>query len=178
MNYDAPIKLPDGRYYVKISKESGGKVLKQLNSLEFRGDGCYQSIGVSESISPVDTEIINKAVEKSETWFNKSITKEVLETMFESSVNDGVFEASLIKSKGKVSTIVYDQNKSEIPMSEFKPGTKCDIIVELSGIWFLRRNFGAIWRIVQIRVKSSKPKVYLFEDDSTPDDDDEAVDEI
>jgi hypothetical protein len=56
------------------------------------------------------------------------------------------------------------------------PGTKCDILVELTGLWFLKKSFGPVWRVIQVRLKkeSSFPNKYMFSDEG---DDQESDDE-
>lgn len=86
----------------------------------------------------------------------------------------GILEAPLARLAK-----VFDAQKNEVPASSaaLVPGTtRCDIIVELSGLWFLKKSFGPVWRVVQARLKktSTFPSTYIFEgedDDATDDDD-------
>jgi hypothetical protein len=50
------------------------------------------------------------------------------------------------------------------------PGAARDLLVELAGLWFLKKSFGAVWRVVQARVRAapkarSFPTQYMFEDE-------------
>ena len=52
--------------------------------------------------------------------------------------------------------------------------------LELAGMWFLKKSFGPIWRVVQVRVRAAPkapeiPKEYLFSDEpEEPEDEDPA----
>jgi len=80
-----------------------------------------------------------------------------------------------MKVKGKCVTVVFNQDKEEVSIDELKDGCTCNLMVELSGIWFLKKNFGPIWRVAQARLVNSEkvvPRKYMFEDDTQGDDQD------
>ena len=56
-------------------------------------------------------------------------------------------------------------------------GTVCDVLLECTGVWFLKKTYGPVWRITQVRLKSppKKPKMlqYMFQDDDVVDDEEE-----
>ena len=172
MNFEAPVKLTDGRYFVKITNEDKTRVFKQINGVEVAAPGCYKV--TKTDLSEYDDAIIAKATESSELWFGKVVPEETLKNLYESSITDDVFEASLMKIKGKTVTVLFDSNKKEISLDQLTTGVKCNLFVELSGIWFLKKNFGPIWRVAQARIvesqKSSVTKSYMFTDEETQED--------
>jgi hypothetical protein len=55
------------------------------------------------------------------------------------------------------------------------------VVLELSGLWFLKKSFGPIWRILQVRVRAPPktpelPKDYLFSDEPADEVDDDPAD--
>lgn len=164
MEYGKPVKLQDGRYFVKISSSSdvgGGRVLKQINGVEvLQEQNCFK---VPCDLKEFDDQIISQAEVCSEEWFGKKVDLEQLKKAFDSSVSSGIFEASPVPKKTKV----FDCNRNEVSNEVLVSGVHCDIIVELSGIWFLKKSFGPVWRLVQARLKkeSSFPRKYMFSDD-------------
>jgi hypothetical protein len=158
MEYGKPTKLPDGRYFLKIT----GAVPKQINSAEVQEANCFK---VSASLDEYDSEILKQAVISSEEWFGRKIDN--LKSAFDSSISSGILEAPLTKK-----TKVFDSQKNEVDPRVLVPGVRCDIIVELTGIWFVKKSFGPVWRVIQARLKkeTSVPQKYMFSDEADSDD--------
>jgi hypothetical protein len=177
--FEAPVKLNDGRYFVKITNEDKTRVFKQINKCKITGPGVYK---VPVDLSSYDDIIVNKAAESSEIWFGKVIPDETLKNMYENSITADAFEASLMKVKGKCVTTVFDTDKNEVSVDALEVGKSCNLIVELSGIWFLKKSFGPIWRVVQARIISTseeKKSGYLFVDEpETQDDPEETLEDF
>lgn len=168
MEYGKPTKLQDGRYFVKITNKDGSRVLKQLNNVEVQDPAnCFR---VGNNCEEFDTQIISQAEVCSEEWFGRKIELEQLKKAFDSSVSANILEAPPVKR-----TKVFDCEKNEVSLETLVPGTRCDIIVELSGIWFLKKSFGPVWRLVQARLKkeSTFPQKYIFVDDEADDDEED-----
>ena len=112
MEFTKPVKLPDGRYFLKING-----VRRQVNDVVLQ--------------DTLDSKTVNFKLEADQETF-QSIDNEIL--------------------------------------------TRCDVMLELSGLWFLKKSFGPIWRVIQVRVRGAPkapdfPKEYLFTDDPADEDD-------
>lgn len=180
MEYAKPQKLPDGRYFLKISNADGGPVRHQVNGLVLQDslDNRHPNFKVEDQtvFSSVDEEILAKAKESKVEWFGKELSDETITNAFQESVTDGVLGASLATVKGQVVTTAYDTQKNELELADVKADTKCDVVFELSGLWFLKKSFGPIWRAIQVRVRTgpsarSISKEYLFSDEPEQEDD-------
>lgn len=177
MEYGKPTKLQDGRYFLRItsSENDTRRVLKQINNVEVQEAGCFK---VPCTLQEFDEQILKQAEISSEEWFGKKIEPEALSKAYDASVSAGILEAPLArKSSGEIVARVFDAKKNEASAEILVPGTRCDIVVELSGLWFLKKSFGPVWRVIQVRLKkeSTFPSTYMFEDDGESDDDDEFV---
>ncbi len=173
MEYGTPVKLQDGRYFIRITGADKGRVLKQINGAEVQESNCFK---IPVSLSDFDEEILNQAEKCSEEWFGgKKFDREILKNAYDSSVAAGIFEAPLAKKAGSVIAKVFDKDRKEISPEVLVPGTQCDILVELSGLWFVKKSFGPVWRVIQVRLKkeSTFPSSYMFKDDEHSDGDDE-----
>ena len=165
MEFGSPVKVPDGRYYLKIS---GSRL--QLNNVKVDSFMCKPilltlSDTQTDSVKALEAEIIKKAKENSQSWFGREIAEATIEKAFQSSLSSGTFEAALQTAKGKVLTKFWTKEQD----SEW---SSADVIVELSGVWFLKRSFGPIFKILQVKVpKKSKSTEYLFADDNSDDED-------
>jgi hypothetical protein len=175
MEYGKPQKLPDGRYFLKIN---GAR--HQVNGAILQDPLSSKSVNIqisdSKLFSTLDSELLNQARESRVEWFGKELSDETISNAFQESLTDGVLSASMAVVKGQVVTTAFDTQKNPIELQEVASGSKCDLLLELSGLWFLKKSFGPVWRVVQVRVrggaqKPSFPKEYLFTDEVEDDDD-------
>ena len=171
MEYATPQKLPDGRYFLKIT---GAR--HQVNDLVLQDDLTAKSVNFkiekSDLFTKIDEDILAKAKESKVAWFGKELSDDTITNAFQESVTDDLLGASLVTVKGQVHTLAFDTQKNPVELQEIKAGAKCDCVLELAGLWFLKKSFGPIWRIVQVRVRGSPKapepvKDYLFTDDVT-----------
>jgi hypothetical protein len=171
MEFGAPVKLPDGRRFLKIS----GCVI-QLNNVKVQEGltAANPTLEVPESlqekISVLDEEIVSRAKADKQAWFGADLKDDTIQGAFQSSLTDGTLSASLAKVKGSVVTKAFDSQKVAIELESIGEGAQCDVLVELAGLWFLKKSFGAVWRVVQARVRAapkapSFPTQYMFEDE-------------
>ena len=177
MEYSQPIKIPDGRYYLKVSK-GGERVFYQLNKVQLVNEGLFSSKDLSfhmnemsqSIIAAVDQELVQQALTSKMDWFGKEISDETISKAYQSALEGPVFQAPLATVNGKVVTVAYDSQKVSVDMETLQKGATLDILVELAGLWFLKKSFGPIFRIAQIRVsappvqKRTFPTEYLFDD--------------
>jgi len=173
MEFGSLVKVPDGRYYLKVS----GSNRAQFNNImtdSFMGKPILLSLNdqQTEQIKSLESQVLERAKKNSVEWFSREIAEATIEKAFQSSLSTGSFEVALSSSKGRVTTTFWNTDKTQKELdSDWSSGA--DIIVELSGVWFLKRSFGPIFKILQ--VKSTKPKKvveYLFKDEDPSDDED------
>lgn len=182
MNFSEPKKIPDGRYFVKVTSDtSSGRVLKQLNNVVLNtpfAEGDTVTISLSSAaidhIKAVDLEILKAAETNSTSWFQKELKSQTLDAAFTKSLSD----TSMNLSKMKGSQLkAYSASKELVDPNVFMCDTVCDVVVELVGIWFMKKTFGTAWRLVQMREKvQPKPKwneEYLFQDEEQQEEEEE-----
>ena len=171
MEFGTPVKLQDGRRFLKIQ----GCTI-QLNNVKVQ-----EGLGVSsptfelpeslhEKISVLDEEIVSRAKADKQAWFGADLKDETIQGAFQSSLTDGTLSAGLAKLKGEVVAKAFDSQKNPVELSAVGEGAQCDVLIELAGLWFLKKSFGAVWRVIQARVRSGPkaaafPTQYMFEDE-------------
>ena len=169
MEYGKPQKLPDGRYFCKINGAQ-----RQVNGLVLQDDLSTKSVNFkvpegSEIFSSIDGELLTQAKASKVEWFGKELSDETIQTAFQESVTDGVLGASLATVKGQVVTVAFDTQRNSVELQDVKAGTTVDALLELSGLWFLKKSFGPVWRVLQVRVRGvARPVVkteYAFTDE-------------
>ena len=176
MEYAKPQKLPnDGRYFLKIS----GQRL-QVNGVVAQDGLASKSINFKiedpKIFNDIDAELLAKAKESKVEWFGKELSDEIITNAFQESVTDSVLGASLASVKGQVVTMAFDSQKNSMALEDVAAGSQCDVVFELAGLWFLKKSFGPIWRVIQVRVRTGSrtqnfPKEYLFSDEPESEDD-------
>lgn len=183
MEYGNPQKLPDGRYFLKISG-----VTHQVNNVILQGELDPKSVSLkvtSDLFATVDAELLAQAKTSKAEWFkggSKELSDESISSAYQESVTDGVLGATLATLRGTVMTVAFDSKKSPIDYKEIKNGDVVDVRLELSGLWFLKKSFGPIWRIVQLRRRDVQARVvtpsqYNFtEDPEEPEEEDDPAD--
>lgn len=178
MQYGTPVKIPDGRYFLKVSEKGDGRVFHQVNNIHVDGiltkDGRQVNLKVPSKtlFETIDNELLSQAEVSKIEWFGKDISTDTIRNAYQASVSvDGDLSASLASIKGQVVTTFFDAQKN--PIDEITG--ECDFLFELAGLWFLKRSFGPIWRVVQARQRPApKPKTkgypveFQFADEPEP----------
>ena len=175
MEYGKPQKLPDGRYFLKINGAQ-----RQVNGVVLQEDLTTKSVNFkvpegSQIFSTIDEDLLTQAKASKVEWFGKELSDETIQTAFQESVTDGLLGASLAAVKGQVVTVAFDTQKNSVELQDVRAGTTVDALLELSGLWFLKKSFGPVWRVLQVRVRGiSRPVVktdYAFTDEPEAEDD-------
>lgn len=176
MIFGKPNKLPDGRYYLKVTKDDESRVMYQLNKTKLVtkfDDSENVTLELTEKsaeiIKKVDEEILSAAKLNCVDWFGKTLSDKTLDTAFSSGVKDLVMNVGKATVKGQVLTKVFSATTKEaLETSALEADATCDVMLEFSGIWFMKKSFGPIWRIAQARLLAPPKKVYpdeyLFQD--------------
>jgi len=171
MEFGVPQKLADGRRFLKIT---GGPI--QMNGVILQEGLASGNItlavpeSIHDKISSIDELVVAKAKEEKVAWFGADLKDETIQAAFQSSLTDGTLGVALAKIKGEVVTKAFDCQKVAVELESVGPGAQCDVLVEMAGLWFLKKSFGAVWRVVQARVRGlpkapTFPTQYMFEDE-------------
>jgi Family of unknown function (DUF5871) len=166
MDFGSIIKVPDGRYYLKVT---GSKARVQLNKITVT-DFSQKPITLKltskqiDSVRAIEEQILKQASLSSKEWFGREISDPTLIKAFQSSISpDGTMDVSLLTAGGKTRTTFWDNNKQAKDMgSEWNT---VDLIVDLTGVWFLKKSYGPIFKVLQVKESTRMPQhEYLFED--------------
>jgi hypothetical protein len=183
MIFGQPKQLPDGRYYLKVSTDEESKVIVQLNNVTLvtpfaSGDTVTLTLKNGDSITSIDSEVIETAKVNSTSWFGKEVQAKTLEAAYSRSIDStATMNVSKSTANRKLTTTVFDHNKQQIDPNTLDENTVCDVLLEFSGVWFMKKTFGPIWRLVQVRRKKpTKVVAYMFNDGDEAEDDDEEND--
>jgi hypothetical protein len=183
MEYGTPVKIPDGRYFLKVTK-GGERVFHQVNNITINGNITKENRQVTLKVpsktlfESIDNELTSQAEVSKLEWFGKDVSADTIRSAYQSSLSaDGDLTASLATIKSQVVTTFFDSQKN--PIEEISGA--CDFLFELAGLWFLKRSFGPIWRVVQVRQrpepKAKKyPSEFQFTDEPDVEEEDDPSD--
>ena len=183
MEYGTPVKNPDGRYFLKVSAKGDARVFHQVNNVVVDTPLTKETRQVNLRIpsktlfESIDNELLSQAEVSKLEWFGKDVSTDTIRSAYQASLSaDGELSAALASIKGNVVTTFFDAQKNPIEQIS----GPCDFLFELAGLWFLKRSFGPIWRVVQVRQRPApKPKTkgypveFQFADEPEPEDEDD-----
>lgn len=160
--FSEPKKTPDGQYFVKPLERK----LVQLNGVTFQAEKLLLSESAKVKINDVDVENLKVAKENCQTWFGRQVQDKTIENAYKKSEEGTLQYTQSPHIKG------YNHLKEIVPMDTIADGTVCDVVVELSSLWFTKKAFGPIWKLLQVRTltppKKKYHEEYLFMDDDHP----------
>ena len=179
LSYGEVKKLQDGRYFAKVSNESGKRHTRQINNVTLKSnltDTKNVILDVSRGVGLFDeykTQIIEAAVENSNIWFSKALSQKTVEAAFENPVTQ---DGEITVSKVTPNVPVFDHTRTQVD-HELPDDVVCDVILEYSGLVFSKKSFTAMWRIAQVKLKAppkTKPySEYMFKDEEEVQDSEE-----
>lgn len=124
-----------------------------------------------------DENLIDMATENSKAWFGKDMNRDMISVLFRKSIRDANDPkyAPTLRLKITPSTEYYDEHQNKVDMDYIVKGTSFRAIVELSSVFFVNKQFGVTWRIVQLAVTSRPDRISGFAFQGEDDDDAEDV---
>ena len=126
---------------------------------------------MKEFLTSFDTKIVNTASTNSFSWFKKSMHESVIKELFKSQMKQNgkyppLFRVKVPMKNNEFDGKVYNKNQEEISIHEIEKGCKIQAIIENTGIYFVAKDFGVTWKVIQLKVyPSEKLTGYAFIED-------------
>lgn len=170
MNFSEPKQLSDGRYFSRVlnrkTVQLNGVVLT-TNFADNDGVTLQLTSDTLQKIKDCETAVKSSAIENSTQWFGKELSEKTITAAFSS--DSDIMNVSKSTSRGNVITKAFDTDKNPMDPNSIDANTMCDVVLEMTGVWFLKKSFGIVWKIIQLRMRRApKPKYYeeyMFQDD-------------
>jgi Family of unknown function (DUF5871) len=128
-----------------------------------------------EKMRALEARLLQAAVDNSETWFGKKMSRDIVTEFAKKFVRDPndpkyapTMRVKVPFVDGKIGTEFFDEHKKPMAMDEIVKGCVVRMIIELSDVWFMGgRSLGVTWRARQVRVVSKPGRLdgYSFVDD-------------
>lgn len=162
-------------------------ITKYSIDMSFKGMDADPKINtLHDKMQELDSHILNLAEQNSKEWLGKKMSKEVVEALYRPIVKqskDPEKYAPTMKMKitnltsGEMNVEAYNTKREKIDIKqELTQGARIRCLMECSSIWFVNKQFGVSWRLVQAEIhKPDKISGFSFMEDS---DDEEEYEEV
>lgn len=149
------ISLPRCQLPFGVSDYNGRKSLQ----LSLRGES-EKMVAFKRFLSDLDLRNVQTAVNESSTWFKKKISCDVVQTLYNPCMKHTddryppMFRARfpIHPDTGRFVGDIFDVNKKLVSESCITPGCEVEAIVEMVGIYFVAKEFGVSWKVIQLKV--------------------------
>lgn len=141
-----------------------GEIQSYSVDMSFRGSDTDPRI--SEFLAKMrafDDVLLDTAVANSKEWFGKQMSKEILSEFYRKLVKDPanpkyppVMKAKVQLNNGQPTAMFFDESRQPQTIDYLEKGSTVKMILEVDRIWFVNKNFGVTWRLLQAAV-CSKP---------------------
>lgn len=167
------IALPKCALPFGVSDYNGRKSLQ----FSLRGDSD-KMMQFKKFLADLDLRNVQTAVNESASWFKKKIAPDVVQTLYNPCMkqNDDryppMFRARFPThpDTGRFMGDIFDVNKKTVSEACITPGCQVEAIVEMVGIYFVAKEFGVSWKVVQLKVyPNERLQGYSFICDSDDD---------
>ena len=148
MFYSKPLKDESGTYVVKAYTDEKKKCFVQVSGNITHEDGEVSFLlNDTSKIQNIDDENLKSAKINSEEWFGKKVNDATLDRVYTKSLVDTQVTSDVIKA-----TKIFNSEKKVIKLEEVVSGSECTGLLEFAGLWFVKKAFGPIWNVVQVKV--------------------------
>ena len=120
---------------------------------------CIKDLEFERRIIEFNDCIITTACNNCKKWFGKHVTKDIIKSLYNNQCN--VMRAKMTKNVD-----VYNEHGKLVDHTTLKKDRKVELIVECVGLYFIPKEFGISWKILQARVyPNDNIETYSFESD-------------
>jgi hypothetical protein len=130
-------------------------------SLQFSlPDGDEKIDEFRELLTKLDLQNVQTAVNKSVQWFKKPLLPGSIQEVYNPSMKQPsdryppMFRARFPthQDTGNFMGDIFDNNKNVVRIGAITPGCQVEAIVELVGLYFVAKEFGTSWKVIQLKV--------------------------
>ena len=127
-------------------------------------------------IHDLDTLIKRKAFENTNSWFQKDLSEDLVNQLYKNQtrVNKDfppILRTKIINNESGPICTFFNSAKETIDIGSINQKTHVNCVIELTGIYFIAKEFGVTWRLIQMMVFPSQTlSSYAFVDDSDDED--------
>lgn len=145
------------------------------NKKSFSIDISIDSNNFINQLSLFDTYVKQCAATYSNLWFKKHLDYDTIDKLYKPSLKDGEINKFMrIKmptdKDNNFLGDIFDKNKQHNNLDYIVPNSTNQVIMECTGIYFIPKEFGASWKVIQIKSIPPSLSNYAFIDDNSDND--------
>lgn len=117
----------------------------------------------------LDEVLLTAAVTNSKDWFGKSHNKDLVAEFLRKLVKHDptgryapTMKVKVPSIRGEPTCNFYDEAARPVSIDAFEKGCTVKLIIELSTVWFVNKNFGVTWRLQQAQVVDRPKRMQKF----------------
>lgn len=136
--------------------------------LQLNGESCNE---MKDFFNEFDQQIMKTASANSFSWFKKSMHETVIQELYKRQTKQNgnyppMFRAKMPFKQNEFDGKIFNNKQEEISLKDITKGCKVQAIIENTGIYFVSKDFGVSWKIIQLKVfPSEKLSGYSFIDE-------------
>ncbi len=160
-----------------------GEIQSYSIDMSFRGHDTDPRVGeFLAKMRQLDNLLLDTAVANSKEWFGKQMSRDIVSEFYRHLVKEPtnpqyapVMRAKVQVNNGEPMAAFFNEQRQPSTIDYIVKGSTIKMILELDRLWFVNKNFGATWRVLQVAVCSKPRRLegYSFQDDG--DDAEDAV---
>jgi hypothetical protein len=153
----------------------GGDIQSYSVDVSFRTADVDPKVAeFQKKIEALDEYMIDVATERSQEWFGKKMTRELVSEFYRKLINNKnpqyppVLKVKVgVGLNGEPSAQFYDESRAPVSIEYLGKGSTVKMICELSSVWFVNKTFGCTFRLAQAAVVSKPRRLqgYAFQED-------------
>lgn len=153
---------------------STGEIQSYSVDLSFRGsDSDARMAEFLAKMSALDDLVLDAAVKNSKEWFGKQMSKEIVSEFYRRLVKSNnpayppVMKVKVQLNDGQPNAAFFDELRRPVTIDYLVKNTTVKMIIEADRLWFINKNFGLTFRLIQLGVVSrpSRLEGFAFKDD-------------
>lgn len=152
-----------------------GEIQSYSLDVSFRGHDADPVMGdFIARMRDLDDVLIRTAVENSKEWFGKKMSAEIVAEFFRRLVKEPsnpkyapVMKVKVPLANGEPAALFFDEHRRPCGIDYLVKGSTVKLLMEVDRVWFVNKNFGVTWRLLQAAVVSRPVRLdgYSFMDD-------------
>lgn len=157
MKYSTLKKTDDGSYYASVRTENDQPMNVRLNNVRLTegtlsGDDdvwfTYSGETSDNGLLLCEESIVADIKEDPSRWFGKNVREKTIDNSFSSNFSsNGEFQ---VTRSGNLK--VFNKETKELWTEEVTSDDECDILVQVKGILFFKRNFQVMLKLHQVQL--------------------------
>ena len=169
LKYENPSKIKGGSFMSLINYNDKPLYIQTPRLINKKGiikhdNRCHLELEFDKShaqfydfISNIDDKNINEIQNKSNMWFSKTFSLDMVEEFYKTPIklgrknNPPIFKVKIPLNKGNVACTIFNKNNNIMSFNDVKIGSKIVCLLKFKGLRFLKQQIICEWIPIQLQ---------------------------